>query len=149
MAMATNRRRRPSGSHHRPTPGKKRHVYEFKPDPKVNNFFKKLYLTQVQRMHLLKWGLYALVCLTLLVLQDSMLAQLRLLGNEGPTIPPEELSLLFERFHKIDKSRTHKKDGWGLGLYIVNTIIGLHGEDISVTSQDGLTEFTFTLPLVE
>ena len=70
-------------------------------------------------------------------------------ANQGDTIPPEELSLLFDRFHKIDKSRSHKKDGWGLGLYIVKTIVGLHGEDISVTSLDGETEFTFTLPLVE
>ena len=69
------------------------------------------------------------------------------IANEGPTIPPEELSLLFDRFHKIDKSRTRNSDGWGLGLYIVKTIIGLHGEDISVTSLDGKTEFTFTLPL--
>ena len=69
-------------------------------------------------------------------------------SNTGETIPPEELSLLFDRFHKIDKSRTEKKDGWGLGLYIVKTIVGLHGEDISVTSKDGKTEFTFTLPLV-
>ena len=69
-------------------------------------------------------------------------------SNSGKTIPPEELSLLFDRFHKIDKSRTEKKDGWGLGLYIVKTIVGLHGEDISVTSLDGKTEFTFTLPLV-
>ena len=69
-------------------------------------------------------------------------------SNSGQTIPPEELSLLFDRFHKIDKSRTEKKDGWGLGLYIVKTIVGLHGEDISVTSLDGKTEFTFTLPLV-
>ena len=69
-------------------------------------------------------------------------------SNTGKTIPPEELSLLFDRFHKIDKSRTEKKDGWGLGLYIVKTIVGLHGEDISVTSIDGTTEFTFTLPLV-
>ena len=68
-------------------------------------------------------------------------------ANEGNTIPPEELSLLFDRFHKIDKSRTRNSDGWGLGLYIVKTIIGLHGEDISVTSIDGKTEFTFTLPL--
>ena len=68
-------------------------------------------------------------------------------ANEGATIPPEELSLLFDRFHKIDKSRTRNSDGWGLGLYIVKTIIGLHGEDISVTSLDGRTEFTFTLPL--
>ncbi len=70
------------------------------------------------------------------------------ISNEGETIPPEELSLLFDRFHKIDKSRTQNRDGWGLGLYIVRTIIGLHGEDISVTSVGGVTEFTFTLPLV-
>ena len=69
------------------------------------------------------------------------------IANEGATIPPEELSLLFDRFHKIDKSRTRNSDGWGLGLYIVKTIIGLHGEDISVTSMDGKTAFTFTLPL--
>ncbi len=68
-------------------------------------------------------------------------------ANDGPTIPPEELSLLFERFHKIDKSRNRKQEGWGLGLYIVKTIVGLHGEDISVTSKDGRTEFTFTLPI--
>ncbi len=68
-------------------------------------------------------------------------------SNNGPTIPEEELSLLFDRFHKIDKSRTRNSDGWGLGLYIVKTIVGLHGEDISVTSADGRTEFTFTLPL--
>ena len=69
------------------------------------------------------------------------------IANQGPTIPPEELSLLFDRFHKIDKSRSENRDGWGLGLYIVKTIIGLHGENISVTSIDGKTEFTFTLPL--
>ena len=69
-------------------------------------------------------------------------------GNTGETIPPEELSLLFDRFHKMDKSRAENRDGWGLGLYIVKTIVGLHGEDISVTSLDGKTEFTFTLPLV-
>ncbi len=69
-------------------------------------------------------------------------------GNSGQVIPPEELSLLFDRFHKIDKSRAENRDGWGLGLYIVKTILGLHGEDISVTSLDGHTAFTFTLPLV-
>ncbi len=69
------------------------------------------------------------------------------IANDGPTIPPEELSLLFDRFHKLDKSRTRKQEGWGLGLYIVKTIVGLHGEDISVTSADDRTEFTFTLPL--
>ena len=69
-------------------------------------------------------------------------------GNQGDTIPPEELALVFDRFHKLDKSRAKNRDGWGLGLYIVKTLICRHGEDISVTSQNGKTEFTFTLPLV-
>ena len=69
-------------------------------------------------------------------------------SNSGETIPPNELALLFDRFHKLDKSRSQNRDGWGLGLYIVKTIIGRHGEDISVTSQNGITTFTFTLPLV-
>jgi signal transduction histidine kinase len=69
-------------------------------------------------------------------------------SNEGQTIPPEELPLVFDRFHKIDKSRSQNRDGWGLGLYIVKTIVCSHGENISVTSRDGKTEFTFTMPLV-
>jgi len=69
-------------------------------------------------------------------------------GNDGQTIPPEELPLVFDRFHKLDKSRAENRDGWGLGLYIVKTLICRHGEDISVTSQNNKTEFTFTLPLV-
>ena len=69
-------------------------------------------------------------------------------ANEGDTIPPEELPLVFDRFHKLDKSRAQNRDGWGLGLYIVKNIIDRHGENISVTSQNGRTEFTFTLPLV-
>jgi len=69
-------------------------------------------------------------------------------SNEGPTIPPEELPLVFDRFHKLDKSRSQNRDGWGLGLYIVKTIVCSHGENISVTSRDGKTEFTFTMPLV-
>ena len=68
--------------------------------------------------------------------------------NDGETIPPEELPLLFDRFHKLDKSRSQNRDGWGLGLYIVRTIVCSHGENISVSSRDGRTEFTFTMPLV-
>ncbi len=69
-------------------------------------------------------------------------------SNEGQTIPPEELPLVFDRFHKLDKSRSQNRDGWGLGLYIVKSIICSHGEDISVSSKNGKTEFTFTLPIV-
>jgi len=70
------------------------------------------------------------------------------ISNEGATIPPEELPLVFDRFHKLDKSRSQNRDGWGLGLYIVKTIVCSHGENISVSSKDGKTEFTFTMPLV-
>ena len=69
-------------------------------------------------------------------------------SNDGQTIPPEELPLVFDRFHKLDKSRAQNRDGWGLGLHIVKTIVCSHGENISVTSRDGRTEFTFTLPIV-
>ena len=70
-------------------------------------------------------------------------------ANHGPTIPADELPLVFDRFHKSDKSRSMDKTGVGLGLYIVKTILGSHGEDITVTSREGLTTFTFTLELVK
>ena len=65
--------------------------------------------------------------------------------NVGETIDPEELPRLFERFHKSDKSRSRDKDGVGLGLYIVRTILEQHKEKINVTSEDGVTTFTFYL----
>ena len=65
--------------------------------------------------------------------------------NTGETIPEEELPQIFARFHKADKSRGLNPDGVGLGLYIVKTILDNHGEDIFVTSRDGVTRFTFTL----
>ena len=68
-------------------------------------------------------------------------------GNTGPTIAPEELPLLFDRFHKTDKSRSDDRDGAGLGLYIVKTLVHAHSEDVYVASREGRTEFTFTLPV--
>ena len=62
-------------------------------------------------------------------------------------IPEKELPLVFDRFHKMDKSRSEDRDGYGLGLYIVKTIITGHGEDVFVSSRDGVTEFGFTLAL--
>ena len=67
--------------------------------------------------------------------------------NEGETIPAEEIPLLFERFHKSDKSRSEDKDGVGLGLYVVKTILDQHKEHIAVTSENGLTTFTFSVTL--
>ena len=67
--------------------------------------------------------------------------------NLGATIPPDELPLLFERFHKADYSRSMDREGVGLGLYIVKTILGNLKENITVTSEDGVTQFHFTLTL--
>lgn len=67
--------------------------------------------------------------------------------NHGETIPEKELKLIFDRFHKTDKSRSMDRDGVGLGLYIVKSILNNHGEDIAVTSRGGVTEFVFSLTL--
>ena len=67
--------------------------------------------------------------------------------NAGATIPAEEIPLLFARFHKSDKSRSEDKDGYGLGLYIVKTILAQHKEQITVTSENVFTAFTFTMQM--
>lgn len=69
--------------------------------------------------------------------------------DRGETIPPDELSSIFQRFHKSDRSRSLDRDGVGLGLYIVKTILDGLGEDIWVRSSDGETEFRFSLTLAE
>ena len=67
--------------------------------------------------------------------------------NSGPGIAPDELPMVFERFYKTDKSRSRDKNGMGLGLYIVRTIIRLHGGEITVTSeQNKFTRFEFWIP---
>ena len=67
--------------------------------------------------------------------------------DEGETIPADDLPLIFDRFHKSDRSRSLDRDGVGLGLYLVKSILDAHNEDIAVTSRDGVTEFVFTLTL--
>ncbi len=69
--------------------------------------------------------------------------------NTGQTIPRSELPLIFDRFHKSDRSRSRDRDGVGLGLYMVKEIIAAHGQEILVTSEDGVTAFTFTLALAD
>jgi len=67
--------------------------------------------------------------------------------NRGETIPSDELPHIFDRFHKADKSRSADREGIGLGLYIVKTILDNHNEDIFVTSNNGVTKFVFTLTI--
>ena len=69
--------------------------------------------------------------------------------NTGAGISPEDISHVFDRFYKTDRSRSQDRTGAGLGLYIVKNIINLHGGDISVRSDGGRTEFSLTLPLMD
>ena len=67
--------------------------------------------------------------------------------NSGHGIEPDELVHIFERFYKTDKSRSQDKNGMGLGLYIVKTIMHLHGGDITAQSVvDEYCSFTLWLP---
>ncbi|MGV8980714.1 sensor histidine kinase [Clostridium sp.] len=69
------------------------------------------------------------------------------LKDTGRGIPEEKLSCIFERFVQIDKSLTRDKEGSGIGLSIVKSLIELHGGTISVKSkQYSGTEFIIYLP---
>ena len=59
---------------------RKNKVYEFKPDRQTTSFWKQLYMTRLQRMHLLKWSSHAAFCILMLTLQDVMLSQIRISG---------------------------------------------------------------------
>ena len=67
--------------------------------------------------------------------------------NSGEGLSKEEIPRVFDRFYKTDRSRGIDKNGVGLGLYLVRSIINLHGGDIIVKSVKGeYTEFVFSVP---
>ncbi|MCI8600849.1 MAG: HAMP domain-containing histidine kinase [Oscillospiraceae bacterium] len=67
--------------------------------------------------------------------------------NTGEGLSKEEIPRVFDRFYKTDRSRGMDKNGVGLGLYLVRSIITLHGGDIIVRSVKGeYTEFVFSVP---
>lgn len=70
--------------------------------------------------------------------------------NSGRGIPEADRELIFDRFYKVDKSRGLDSKSFGIGLYIVKSIIDLHHGTI-IVSSDGATytEFTVSLPLAK
>ena len=68
-------------------------------------------------------------------------------SNSGPIIPTAELSLIFERFYRIDPSRSRDVGGAGIGLAIVRELIEAHGGRVGAESDDDSTRIWFELPL--
>ena len=69
-------------------------------------------------------------------------------GDEGEGIPPGKLERIFERFFRVDESRTRDRGGTGLGLSIVKHLVQLHGGQIRAESIPGKgTKIYFTMPI--
>ena len=67
-------------------------------------------------------------------------------SDEGGGIPDEDLSRVFERFYRVDKSRARDPGGTGLGLAIVRHLIELHGGTVRAENRpEGGARFTVTL----
>jgi two-component system sensor histidine kinase BaeS len=71
-------------------------------------------------------------------------------ADTGEGIPSEDLPYIFERFYRVDKSRSRATGGSGLGLTIARRLVEVHGGRIEVQSELGKGScFTFTLPVSE
>lgn len=66
--------------------------------------------------------------------------------NHGQTIPPEQLSTIFEKFNRLDEARLSDTGGSGLGLSIAEEIIHLHGGEITAESENETITFILSLP---
>lgn len=62
--------------------------------------------------------------------------------NPGLTIPTKHMPKIFERFYRVEPSRTRQNEGAGLGLAIVKSIMEAHGGHVEVSSGQGVTTFT-------
>ena len=70
-----------------------------------------------------------------------------LVRDDGPGIPAEDLPNVFERFYRVDKSRSRSTGGIGLGLTIARRLVEAHGSDITVESETGKgSRFRVELP---
>jgi len=71
-------------------------------------------------------------------------------ADTGEGIPAEDLPNIFERFYRVDKSRTRATGGSGLGLTIAKRLVEAHGGKIEVQSELGKgSRFSFTVPVMQ
>ncbi len=70
-----------------------------------------------------------------------------IVSNHGKEISPDKLKRIFEKFYRIDSSRTTKTGGSGLGLAIAKEIVELHNGEIHATSNEKETSFYVKLPI--
>ena len=72
------------------------------------------------------------------------------MADNGPGIPPEDLTHVLEKMYRVEKESTRSVEGSGLGLSIVKRIVELHSGQIAVESTVGEgTTFRIRLPLAE
>ncbi|MDO1604968.1 HAMP domain-containing sensor histidine kinase [Lactobacillus sp. YT155] len=69
------------------------------------------------------------------------------ISNDGKKIPKDSLDSLFERFYRVEESRSKETGGTGLGLAIAQSMVEMHGGKIMVESNDKKTSFIIYLPL--
>ena len=66
--------------------------------------------------------------------------------DSGPGIAPEDQARIFDRFYRVDDSRTRHRGGSGLGLAVVSSLVTAHGGTVELASRPGRTAFTVRLP---
>ncbi|PAM96737.1 histidine kinase, partial [Flavobacterium sp. IR1] len=70
-----------------------------------------------------------------------------IIKDTGSGIPADELPFIFDRFYRVEKSRSREFGGTGLGLAIVKMLVKLHGGTIDITSKENEgTQFTLSFP---
>lgn len=68
--------------------------------------------------------------------------------NSGDPVSPEQLVKMFDKFYRLDQSRSTKTGGFGLGLPIAKEIVELHGGTIDARSYDRIFDIIITLPMM-
>jgi signal transduction histidine kinase len=67
-------------------------------------------------------------------------------ANSGEGIAEKDLPYIFERFYRVEESRSRETGGAGIGLAIVKELIEAHGGSVGAESADGKTRVWFVLP---